>query len=1032
MPARFTSPRFVGRERELARLGDALENAAGGRASTVVLTGTAGIGATRLLDEAVRRVQTFDQPFAVLRIRAWPGRTGEPYLPVIEALGSVLGALSPNDAARLIEPGAAALAPLLEGTVPMAEGHTFGGAVSPERRQARLLEAVHALIDRLAEAAPVLVLAEDLHVADHGTRALVAFLARISRTARTCLVATYQPDQVTREHPLRAQIAALDSAARRPQRIDLSPLARDELADLIGELDGERPTAAVLLLVAERSHGNPLLAEEILAARRELVGATLAATLEEIVIARIARRTPECRRVLRLLAPAEQPLSLTDLAAVAHAYERPIGSPPPRSSSRPRRGDGPLDGDLAAGLMEAMDYGFVIIDRSAGEGAAGTAGPSGRWSEDDRVRLRHELIGRAIIADLLPTQRRLNHVALATALPDRAGTQARHWLAAHEPRKARDAALEAATHAEEIVAPGDALAALERALELGAAEPADGEADGHLAPRLLVRAADTAFAAGQPVRATSFAESAIRRFDERADRVELGLLHDRLGRYRRVTGDHEGGLAAHRRAAQLVPRQPTRERAQVLAGLAQTLMLDGHFAEAERIAEEAISTARTVGTAARAEEGHALCTLGVARAWGDDPAAAVGLMEQAREIALEVGSLEERFRAIANLTTALARVGRRDEAIEVALDGIAEAGRAGLDTVFGNFLRGNVADILFTAGRWDEAREMSRTALEWSPAGLAFVDAAVGLAMVEIEMAADEATGNLVGRLLLELETVPDPQYVVPTSRAAASYALWQGDVADASRLAELGWRHARGTEDWIMTARMAATALEVQAAIVTDARERRDLSALAAARERSTSILEEAEGAVRSSGVAERVPSRREAEAFLAVASAFRARVDGQDDPSGWDRLAGDWDELGNRYQVALARWRQAEAILAEAAAAGEDARVARAQAREPLLASYRIAKELGARPLAGRLADLAGRALITLPDDGWLLAARDARARVEERFVPVAVGPAAGVGMDERNGDGGAPTGPGPTRPGGLASAFVGPPAGRRRSWG
>jgi DNA-binding CsgD family transcriptional regulator len=899
-----------------------------------------------------------------------------------------------------------------------------GGSISPERRQARLLEAVHGLIERLGERAPVLVVAEDLHAADHGTRALVAFLARVSRAGRTCLIATYQPDQVTRDHPLRAQIAALDEAARRPLRIELGPLQRDELADLIAEVAGERPTAAVLLLVAERSRGNPLLAEEIVAARRELAGATLAATLEEIVTARLARRTPECRRVVRLLAPAEQPLAIVDLAAVAEAYERPNAKPPPRSSSAPRRRDGPLDGDLTAGLEEAIEHGFVVLGgESPTVQDATDEHASRRLRADTRAQLRHELIGRVVVADLLPNQHRLNHVALASALADRPGTQARHWLAAHEPARARNAALKAAEHAESIDAPGDALAALELALELGAAEPGEGE-DGRAGARLLVRAASTAFAAGRPLRATSFAESAIRRFDERADRVELGMLHDRLGRYRRVTGDHDGALASLRRAVALVPRGPTRDRAIVLAGLAQALMLDGLFAEAERMANEAIATAREVGAEARPEEGHALCTLGVVHAWGEDPSSALGLLEEARAIAIEVGSLDERFRAIANLTTALAPVGRRSEAIDVALDGIAEAGRAGLDTVFGNFLRGNVADVLFTVGRWEEARAMSRTALEWSPAGLAFVDAAVGLATVEVEMAANDASGQLVGRLLLELETVPDPQYVVPASRAAASYALWRGDVADASRLVDLGWSHVQRTEDWIVAARMAAMALEVQAAIVADARERRDLAALAGARERSGRVLDEAERAVASTGVGSAVPSRREADAFLAVARAFRARVDGHDDPRAWAVIAADWQSLGNPYQVALARWREAEAMLSEAAAAGEDARQARSQARTPLLDAYGLAMELGALPLAVRLAELAGRALINLPDGGRF-AARASKPAVADS-VPVDVGAASGGGNGDGRGDGRRSV---RAAAAGLASAFAGPPTARRK---
>src|SRR5205814_7563576 len=100
------------------------------------------------------------------------------------------------------------------------------------------------------------------------------------------------------------------------------------------------------------------------------------------------------------------------------------------------------------------------------------------------------------------------------------------------------------------------------------------------------------------------------------------------------------------------------------------------------------------------------------------------------------------------------------------------------------------------------------------------------------------------------------------------------------------------------------------------------------------------------------------EADANLATARAFAARLDGRDDPVLWDAAAQGWERAGEPYQVARARWRQAEAALP-----GRDARVARAAARGPLLEAARIARELGARPLLRELTNLASRALITLP---------------------------------------------------------------------
>ena len=968
MVATLTSPRLIGRERELARLGDALERAVGGRGATVLVTGSAGIGVSRLIDEAERRVAGLDQPFTVISCAAHAGRAGVPFGPIVEGLRAVLGGRDEAEVRRLVDPGADALSALLPELVEMTgDAARPRLVVSVERRHARLLEAIHGLLERLAETAPVVLVMEDLHAADRATRSLAAFVGRISRGTRICLVATYQPDEMTREHPLRDDLEALEGSMRRPERIELAPLKVDEIASLVTEIEGERPTAAALLLLAERSRGVPLMIEELVAARRELSGVALGLTLDEIVVARLARLGPASRRVLRLLAPAREPLSLETLSSAWAAYgrngvadaDRAAGRDRQPLGARPPTRHGARDRDLLEALAEVAEHALVTADPPAALAAPADADGSTLWD------VRHSLLARAIERDLLPDQRQRNHAALATAMVGRPDAQARHWLAAHEPDRAREAALEAAAAAEALDAPADALAVLELAMELGAVEAAEGDRTEQA--HVLARTAEAAFRAGRATRAGSFAEAAVARFDPNRDRVELGRLYGRLGRYRRIAGDHEGSLAARRRAVTLVPATPpSKDRAEVLAGLAQELMLDGHFAEAERVAGEAIEVAKAVGSAARAHEGHALCTLGIARAWGRDPAGAVELIDRAHAIAVELGRLDDQFRATANLTTALELVGQREDAIEVALGGIEAARRSGLETVFGNFLRGNVADVLFSVGRWEEAVEMSRTALEWSPAGLAFVDAAVSLATVQIELAADDAGAQLLGRLLLELETVPDPQYVVPASRAAASFALWRGDPVDAARLAELGWGRVSQTEDWVLSARMAATALEVQAALVADAREHRDLATMAAARERAARILAEVEAAIKASGVGPDVPSRREAEAYIAVARAFSSRVDGRDDPASWDAVAATWQALGNPYQVARARWRQAEAILAEAAMAREDARTGRANARGPLLEAYAIATRLKAFPLLREVAALAGRALIILPDRG------------------------------------------------------------------
>jgi DNA-binding CsgD family transcriptional regulator len=338
------------------------------------------------------------------------------------------------------------------------------------------------------------------------------------------------------------------------------------------------------------------------------------------------------------------------------------------------------------------------------------------------------------------------------------------------------------------------------------------------------------------------------------------------------------------------------------------------------------------------------------------------------------------------------------------MTGIEAARSAGQEAIYGNFLRGNGADSLFLLGRWEESRRLGETALEWSPVGVNFVNAVSNLAIVEIEARAGERAGRLLGRLLLELETVPDAQDSVPAYRAAASFALWRGDLGDARRAVDLGWARVRETEDWVLMAKMAATVLEVDAWAVAEARERRDLPALASARAQAHDVLEAADSAVSRAGVARTIGSRREADAFLATARAFQARLDGRDEASAWDALARAWESLGIPYQVARARWRQAEAALA----AG-DGRRGRTAARRPLLDAVRIARELGARPLLRELGELAGRARIQVPE-----AAEAGPAEpLELEAAPVAVAVGAPPGEPAE----GAAVGLG------LAREFVGP---------
>src|SRR5689334_24687236 len=167
MPATNEGARFVGRDAAFIRLAPALEAAAGGSATAVLLAGPGGVGISRFIAEARRRVLGLTEPFAIVRGRSYRPGMDEPYGPIIRALRPTLAAASDEDLVRLVGPAAEDVVRLFPEIQDRLRGANALPAVptitAPERRQGRVLEAVLGLIGRLSERQPVLLVLEDLH-----------------------------------------------------------------------------------------------------------------------------------------------------------------------------------------------------------------------------------------------------------------------------------------------------------------------------------------------------------------------------------------------------------------------------------------------------------------------------------------------------------------------------------------------------------------------------------------------------------------------------------------------------------------------------------------------------------------------------------------------------------------------------------------------------------------------------------------------------------------------------------------------------
>lgn len=183
---------LVGRDAALCRLRAALERASAGVRAIVFLTGEPGIGKTTLLDALLGEAS------ARPGLRAARGQcvehfgAGEPYGPVLEALGRLCRGPGGNDVVAMLGRQAptwlAQMPWLLEAEERAAIQHDTMGA-SAERMLREMTEALEALT---AESPLVLVL-EDLHWADGATLDLVACIARRPEAARLLVITTYRP-----------------------------------------------------------------------------------------------------------------------------------------------------------------------------------------------------------------------------------------------------------------------------------------------------------------------------------------------------------------------------------------------------------------------------------------------------------------------------------------------------------------------------------------------------------------------------------------------------------------------------------------------------------------------------------------------------------------------------------------------------------------------------------------------------------------------------------------------------------------------
>jgi hypothetical protein len=299
-PNRAARNDFVGREAELATITRAIDGASLGAGRLVVLVGEAGIGKTRLLEEAA--AYAAGRGRRVLWGRSHDDMGLPPYWPWRQLLEELIAQSTPEKVRQWAGKRGALLGRLVDNP-----GKVFGESGqpqvdSPESARFLLSEAVGRFLREAARDRPLMVVLDDLHWADEASLNLLEFVAReLAETPLVVLGACRDAE------PQRSQgVAGLLGALGRNkgyERLELRSLVRVEVARLMEVSRGAPSPAARVDVLWEKTRGNPLFVVEYL---RSLPGAngdtrdtgTIPANVSGIITHRLKSLSSGCRTML--------------------------------------------------------------------------------------------------------------------------------------------------------------------------------------------------------------------------------------------------------------------------------------------------------------------------------------------------------------------------------------------------------------------------------------------------------------------------------------------------------------------------------------------------------------------------------------------------------------------------------------------------------------------------------------------------------------------------------------------------------------
>jgi predicted ATPase/class 3 adenylate cyclase len=286
---------LVGRAHEIGLLRERWERTKQGEGQVVLLSGEAGIGKSRLVQELKKQMSR--KGATCLAFRCSPYHQNSAFYPIIEHVQRLLqferdeppqAKLSKLQQTLAVYrfphvDTVALLAALL--SLPHPEG-ALPITLSPQKQRQKTQEALVTWLIKEAERTPVYCVWEDLHWADPSTMEVLHLLLAQVPTTRMLTLLTFRPEFTSRWGP-RSHITPLT----------LSRLASGQVEEMVTKVTGGKTLPTEMLQqIVSKTDGVPLFVEELTKSVIETVGAhghaplqalSIPATLHDALMARL-------------------------------------------------------------------------------------------------------------------------------------------------------------------------------------------------------------------------------------------------------------------------------------------------------------------------------------------------------------------------------------------------------------------------------------------------------------------------------------------------------------------------------------------------------------------------------------------------------------------------------------------------------------------------------------------------------------------------------------------------------------------------